>query len=318
MTTVRVLGDNKLPNLFSSGDVEVLDRCVCGSGMTSRIYEEFGLGVEKCANCGIVRSNPRLKQEAIQRCYEAGAKNPAVFSEIYDRKPVPTIGWRNVANRYRDIARKLATLFPKGTSPLLIEVGFGRGEFLPHLREAGFNVQGFDVAETACANLEERGIPATCAPSLQEARFPENSLDILVMWEVFEHIPEPDEFAAEVYRILKPGGYWFLQVPNWRWLDLKTRVVTKLPGKKTYISKYGLIAPVFHLYHYTHESLKRLLGSKGFVHHKSMRIRLYDETNYRALAAHEAFFVLDAIPALITRNRIHRNVVLCEVYRKPG
>lgn len=315
---MQILGTNKLPAFFSSQDVESLNVCVCGSASTHRLYEEFGLGIEQCKTCGIVRSNPRVKQEAIQRCYEAGAQNRAIYNEMYGKTPAPPIAWRSVENRYREIARKLMAQFPRGSNPSLLEIGFGRGEFLPHLKAAGFDVQGFDIAETACQNLRAKGIHATCAPSLEAAHLPSNSLDIVAMWEVFEHVPEPASFVAEIYRILKPGGYWFLQVPNWRWLNFKTRVVSMLPGKKDYISKYGLIGPVFHLYHYTHESLKNLLSSNGFRHAKSMRIHLYDETNWKALVAHEGFYWLDSIPALVTKNRIHWDVVLCELYQRPS
>lgn len=315
---MQVLGKNQLPSFFSSTDIEVLERCICGSRNLEALYQEFGLGIERCKDCGVVRTNPRLRQSAIQRCYEENAKHHNVFGQILGAKKLRAFPWRDVGRRYRALAQQLRRLFSKEESPRLLEVGFGGGLFLDYLKSAGFEVHGFDVSLTAVQHVQAKGIPATCAESLREAEFPEASFDVVVMWEVFEHIPEPNEFAVEVFRILKPGGFWLLQVPNWNWLNLKTKIVTKLPGKKSYVSRYGLIAPLFHLYHYTYQSLKNLLERHGFRHRASSRIRMYEETNWESLAAHEAFYLLDSLPAALTRNRYHHNVVLCELYQKPG
>ena len=105
--------------------------------------------------------------------------------------------------------------------------------------------------------------------------------------------------------------------PNWRWLDLKTKIVSRLPGRKSYLSKYGYIGPLFHLYHYTHESLAWVLDRTGFRFHSATRIRPYGETSWKALVAHEAFYVMDTIPAILSGHRRHFNVVLCELYQKP-
>ena len=146
----------------------------------------------------------------------------------------------------------------------MLEIGFGGGDFICQLNAEGFDVQGFDVSRTGVEKLKAKGIGATYAESLMEAAFPPNSFDMVVMWEVFEHIPDPSRFAKEVLRIVKPGGLWFLQVPNWRWLDLKTKIVSRLPGRKSYLSKYGYIGPLFHLYHYTHESLAGFSTGQAF------------------------------------------------------
>jgi hypothetical protein len=137
------------------------------------------------------------------------------------------------------------------------------------------------------------------------------------MWEVFEHIPNPDVFAREIRRILKPGGMWFLQVPNWRWIELKMRVMDRVPGKKSYLSPYGVIGPLFHLFHYTHETLKKTLAQAGLKHRKSFHIRLYDENRWQSLLAHEILFLLSSIPAFLTGNRRHWNVILAELYERP-
>lgn len=315
---VRILGTNQLPQHFSQADVESLAECTsCGSFNTELIYSEFGLGIEVCHDCGMVRTNPRLRQSAILRCYEENAKGQRVFSDMFANGNRRTFSWRGATARYRTLSKQLRHVFRTDAMPRLLEIGFGGGDFISQLKSAGFDVHGFDVSRTGVDNLKAKGIEATYADSLEAAAFPPNSFDMVVMWEVFEHIPDPASFAKEVLRIIRPGGFWFLQVPNWRWLDLKTKIVSKLPGRKSYLSKYGYIGPLFHLYHYTHESLDGLLGRIGFRFHYATRIRPYGETNWTPLIAHEIFYVADTIPAITTGNRKHFNVVLCELYQKP-
>ncbi len=313
---VRTLEVDQLPSFFSNADVEKLSMCACGSVNTHPVYAEFGLLVEVCRDCGVARTNPRLKQAAIQRFYEESAKGQRVFPGR-PGSPQAVFPWRDATVRYRGLSTQLRGIFPDKPMPRLLEVGFGGGDFVTQLRSAGFDVHGFDISATAVEKLRKKGMGATCAESLEAAMFPRDSFDMIVMWEVFEHIPDPVNFANEVFRILKPGGFWFLQVPNWRWINFKTRLMSRLPGRKSYLSKYGYIGPLFHLYHYTHESLSRLLMKSGFRFHSATRIRPYGEANWTALIAHETFYALDSIPAMLSGNRKHLNVVLCELYQKP-
>ena len=44
--------------------------------------------------------------------------------------------------------------------------------------------------------------------------FEGNSVDLVYCSEVLEHIPDPDNFLAEVSRIIKPAGYFLASTPN--------------------------------------------------------------------------------------------------------
>jgi predicted SAM-dependent methyltransferase len=44
-------------------------------------------------------------------------------------------------------------------------------------------------------------------------QFPENSFDCIVCSHVLEHVKEDQKAVAELYRILKPGGWGILMVP---------------------------------------------------------------------------------------------------------
>ena len=44
--------------------------------------------------------------------------------------------------------------------------------------------------------------------------FKDNSIDGVYMIHVFEHLEKPYDFVKEIWRILKPGGFFYLQVPH--------------------------------------------------------------------------------------------------------
>lgn len=47
----------------------------------------------------------------------------------------------------------------------------------------------------------------------QKLPFDENSFDVIVAFQVMEHLPEPNEFLAECYRVCKQGGHVLITTP---------------------------------------------------------------------------------------------------------
>ncbi len=51
--------------------------------------------------------------------------------------------------------------------------------------------------------------------TLQDARLPGDHFDVITLWDVIEHVPEPVPLLAEAARVLKPGGRLVLTTGDW-------------------------------------------------------------------------------------------------------
>ena len=49
---------------------------------------------------------------------------------------------------------------------------------------------------------------------LKKNLFDKNQFDCGISFEVLEHIPNSDEFIKQIYKIIKPGGYFIISVPH--------------------------------------------------------------------------------------------------------
>jgi SAM-dependent methyltransferase len=146
----------------------------------------------RCAGCGTaVTAGPPPSAEVHESgAYRAGTPRGA-------RIAAPLLA--------RFDRRRLTLLGPP--SGALLDVGAGRGRFVSHAREAGWDARGIEPsAREDAPNVDRVGIEAAdVAPG---------SLAAVTLWHVLEHLEDP---AAALHRIagwLRPGGVLLVGVPN--------------------------------------------------------------------------------------------------------
>lgn len=95
---------------------------------------------------------------------------------------------------------------------IVLDFGAGRGECDLGLRGNCAAVHGCDVDEAVLSN------PFVDHPAVVSGRlpYPDATFDLIVARYVFEHVREPEAVAAELLRVLKPGGHVVAVTPNRR------------------------------------------------------------------------------------------------------
>jgi SAM-dependent methyltransferase len=102
----------------------------------------------------------------------------------------------------------------------ILEIGSGTGNLLHRLTSDGYRARGVEINR----DLVEEGrrwhgdLPLQLVEGVR-LPFGDGSFDLVLSFDVFEHIPDSDAHLAEVRRVLRPGGYYLMQTPN-KWTNV--------------------------------------------------------------------------------------------------
>ena len=97
----------------------------------------------------------------------------------------------------------------------MLEIGTGTGGMLRTLLERGHRAQGVEINPELIAesrrwfgDLPIQLISGTTLP------FADSSFDVVMSFDVFEHIPDSDAHLRDVHRVLRTGGLYLIHTPN--------------------------------------------------------------------------------------------------------
>ncbi len=140
----------------------------------------------------------------------------------------------------------LEKVYPsKGT---LLDVGAGTGEFLAKAYKKDWKVLGYEPNQSAKEIATGKGI--SLCESLKDLQ--NNSVDVITMWHVLEHVYNYDEQIVELKRILKKDGVIIVAVPNFKSYDATH-----------YKKAWAAFDAPRHLWHFSKTSIKKIFGKHG-------------------------------------------------------
>jgi SAM-dependent methyltransferase len=105
--------------------------------------------------------------------------------------------------------------------PAIVDAGCGTGGNLHALDSAGYrNIFGFDLSPIALEFCQMRGLRDVRQGSITNIPFDSDTFDIAYSCDVVSDAGTDNEMAAlnELYRVLKPGGRLFLNLPAFGFL----------------------------------------------------------------------------------------------------
>jgi len=100
----------------------------------------------------------------------------------------------------------------------ILEIGCATGELAAATR-AALKPNTYDAIELSPAKEQARGtvdriFEAPLGELLEEKRLTADQYDLIIMSHVLEHIEDPGAELRHMIRVLRPGGFIFLEVPN--------------------------------------------------------------------------------------------------------
>jgi 2-polyprenyl-3-methyl-5-hydroxy-6-metoxy-1,4-benzoquinol methylase len=97
----------------------------------------------------------------------------------------------------------------------ILEIGCGIGTIVHELATQGYDVQGTDISRVAVEyGRNKYGDIRLAVQPAEELAFEDGAFDVVLSFDVFEHIARIDRHIDEVRRVLKAGGCYLFQTPN--------------------------------------------------------------------------------------------------------
>jgi SAM-dependent methyltransferase len=159
-------------------------------------------------------------------------------------------------------------LLPRAVKPAdaCLDVGCGDGLTAgPWLQSNGGSYVGADVSRNAVEMARSHGLDAVQIQDAAELPFDDDSFDVALCIEVFEHLFRPDLASREIVRVLRPGGRLIATVPNVsHW---KQRVDLALRGRWNPAGDRLSVAQPWrdpHVRFFTPRTLRSMLLAAGF------------------------------------------------------
>lgn len=153
------------------------------------------------------------------------------------------------------LRRSLALLerWSGGRHGRLLDIGCSAGLFCELARSLGWEITGIEPSRWLADRARDRLGDAVLCARFEEVTLPPDSFDAVCLWDVLEHVPDPEVFLAKAVEALRPGGVLALNVPN-----LQSWIARAL-GRR-----WPLLLPE-HLFFFSPASLRLLLGRHGIV-----------------------------------------------------
>jgi len=166
-------------------------------------------------------------------------------------------------------AYKLAkSMIPENSS--ILDFGFGEGYGSALLASKAKKVIGIDIEQDVVMHASEKYASRNCffePYSCGSLKYPSESFDAVVSFQVIEHIEDDTAAISEIYRVLRPGGFFMISTPN--------RILRLRPGQRPW--------NIHHLREYDSEDLTSLLKTR-FSEVKLLGVMGNDEIQKMELA----------------------------------
>jgi ubiquinone/menaquinone biosynthesis C-methylase UbiE len=239
-------------------EMERLSSCLlCGGVRVQSVDAEYNIC--ECQECGYVFDNPRPTLRAIINFYSKPRKYDSWLAVEKSREALWT--------------RRLNKLIRYSRRGNLLDVGAGTGQFLSLAKPYFDRLTGTEVSETGLAIAKEKyGLDLTQG-QVEDSSLREDNFDVVTLFHVLEHVPDPKKTIERCKELLKVGGLLLICVPNdvLSWTS-KIKIFARLlglPAFQKFSPKLGMprvfTSSEIHLSHFSPPVLRRFLEQEGFI-----------------------------------------------------
>lgn len=215
----------------------------CGQPTAQRrLFAKNGCDVLRCAACGLGRAQaPGFTpgQYYTEEYFSGGHADG--YADYRGAEPILR----------REFARTVALIRKFRPSGRLLDIGCAYGFLLEEARPF-YDVSGIEIAAEAAAFCRKRGLRVLTGAADEAALAQLGAMDVIVMLDVIEHLPDPLATLRLCRRQLNPGGILVITTGDF------ASLYARLAG-----AHWRLMTPPQHLWFYTPDSLRQLAEAAG-------------------------------------------------------
>ena len=156
-----------------------------------------------------------LRCNECRSCFRSFRPDGEQLAELYQSAD-DTVYEGELLNRRRTAMRHRRIVERRHPQPgTIIDVGCASGVFLRLMADDGWTVYGVEPAAAQYAKAKSILPETACIQqtTLEKAVLPHNA-DVVTLWDVLEHVPNPSEFLQKCSSLLRPSGHLVLNVPR--------------------------------------------------------------------------------------------------------
>jgi len=220
---------------------------VCFAKSPRLLYEINSFRIARCASCGMIYVDPRIRTEDIFDIYRGeyfhhGRQGGYENYELTAPLRIKTFErWYNDLEPYLPDRKEAA-----------LDIGCAAGYFLELLRQRGWPcVEGMELNRPMTQDLRRRGFEIFDVPL--EQFVPKRRYQLITLFDVLEHLPDINTDFEKLRAMLDEGGIVALVTPDFSSLQ------RKLFGRRWFQFK-----PREHIYYFTPQTLKKIAQNHGF------------------------------------------------------
>jgi SAM-dependent methyltransferase len=222
------------------------EACALCGGESRAWRRKRGYTIRLCESCGNAfvpgNSVPDDLEQLYSRGYFEGDEATGYPSYLADASLL--------TKNFGDRLDAITALSPPGRR--LLEVGAAYGLFLKVAQERGWEASGVDIAED-CAERAARVSGAKVVAGDFSTMNLEGPFDVIAMFDVFEHLRQPQACLKRAYELLAPGGLVVIETCD------HSALWARLLG-----NHWPFLDPPQHLFYFSETGLKELLIRTGF------------------------------------------------------
>ena len=169
--------------------------------------------------------------------------------------------------RKMDLERRVKLFLPKLKNKTVVDIGCKEGEFLKAIKNVSGDVIGIDLDESSFSELRKIGI--ICYNNLNKIE--NNSIDMAFFFHSFEHFDDPLLMLKKTYKIIKPGGSIYIEVPHAKDILLNDLFIKEFKSFTLWSQ---------HLILHTKESLSQMVSFCGYNSVEVTGVQRYPLSNH--------------------------------------